>query len=65
MGTRVETKHNPKLIANILPWTKLPPFRRQYTQTHFREWKYLYIDFKISLKFVPNGSIDNNPAALI
>ena len=42
-----------------IPWTKWPPFRRRYFQKLFREWKVLYSD-KISLKLVPNGSIDYN-----
>ena len=44
-----------------LPWTKWPPFRRWYFQRHFHEWKVLYL-IKISLKYVPKGPIDNNPA---
>ena len=28
---------------------------------HFREWKFCIL-IKISLKFVPKGPIDNNPA---
>ena len=44
-----------------LPWTKCPPLLRRYFQRHFREWKF-YILIKISLKFVPKGLINNNPA---
>ena len=29
---------------------------------HFREWKVLYFDKKISLMFIPGGPIDKNPA---
>ena len=43
------------------PLTKWPPFHRRYFQMHFREWKIFYF-IKISLKFVPEGPIDNNPA---
>ena len=51
--------------CNGAPWTvnSSPPGQngcRQYFQMHFREWKSLY--FKISLKFVPKGSIDNKAA---
>ena len=35
-----------------LPLNKMPPFRRQYLQMHFRKWKV----------FVLKGPIDNNPA---
>ena len=28
----------------ICPWTKWPPFHRQYFQMHFQEWKVLYFD---------------------
>ena len=27
-----------------LPWTKWPPFHRQYVQVHSHEWKVLYFD---------------------
>ena len=37
---------------------KWPPFCRRNFQMHFLEWKYI-ISIKISLKFVPKGSINN------
>ena len=45
-----------------LPCTKWPPFRRRYFEMHFREWFFFCILIKISLKFVPEGPVDNNPA---
>ena len=43
------------------PWTKWPPFHRQHFQMHFHNEKFC-IPIQISLKFVPKGPIDNNPA---
>ena len=48
-------------INSSPPWTKWPPFCRQYFEMHFREWKFCIL-IKISLNFVPNGPIDNNQA---
>ena len=45
-----------KFALTHLPLDKCPPFRRQYFQMHF------CILIEISLKFVPKGPIDNNPA---
>ena len=45
----------------ISPWTKWSPFRRRYFHMHFRD-EIFCILIKISLKFVPKGPIDNNPA---
>ena len=47
-------------IWHIETETKLPPFRRRRFQTHFLEW----ISIKITLKFVPNGPIDEMTALL-
>ena len=40
--------------------TKWPPFRRVFRRI-FRAWKFCAF-IKISLKFIPKGPIDNNPA---
>ena len=45
------------------PSTKWPPFTRRHFQMHFHEWKALYL-IRISLKFVPNGPINNIPALI-
>ena len=47
----------------ISPWTKCLPFRRQYFQMQFCEWEFCIL-IKFSLKFVPKGLIDNNPAVV-
>ena len=44
-----------------LPWTKWPPLCRRWIQIYFSEWRVFPL-IKISLKFVPNGPIDNKPA---
>ena len=49
------------MLNSSPPWTKWPPFSRRYFQLHFNEWKFCIL-IKISMKFVPNGPIDNNPA---
>ena len=43
-----------QLISYIKAETKWPPFSGQYFQMHF-----LWISFKISLRFVPDGPINN------
>ena len=40
---------------------KWPPFSRRHFQMHFLQWKYMNFA-EISLRFVPNGPINNIPA---
>ena len=49
--------------THLPPWAKWPPFRRRHFQMHFREWNFCIL-IKISLKFVPKGQVDNNPALI-
>ena len=49
------SRKQPYLIS---PWTKWPPFHRRRFHMHFHEENVLYFDW-ISLKFVPEGPIDN------
>ena len=46
---------------NIEAETKWMPFRRRHVQVHFLN-ENVWIPIEISLKFVPKGSINNNPA---
>ena len=57
--------HPPHARINLCPhptpraiW---PPFHRRYFHMHVREWKFCIL-IKISLKCVPKGTVDNNPA---
>ena len=53
------------VMLNLLrPRQKCPPFCRHF-QIHFLEWKFLYILIQVSLKFVPNGPNDDNPALVL
>ena len=47
--------------VTLFPWTKWPPFCRRYFHKNIREWKFCIL-IKISLKSVPKGLIDKNPA---
>ena len=38
----------PLTIISALPWTKWPPFHRQYFQMHFHEWKLLYFNWNFT-----------------
>ena len=49
------------VLKHIEAETKWPLFRRWHFQVHFLEWN-VSIPIKISLKFVPKGSINNIPA---
>ena len=51
------------LISGLthLPPDKMAAILQMIFQMHFCEWK-VFIAIKISLKFVPKGPIDNNPA---
>ena len=40
----IEAQVSELLLQLISLWTKWPPFRRWFFQTHFREWKILYLD---------------------
>ena len=46
------------LYVHTLPKSSLNALRPRHIQTHFLEW----FSIKISLKFVPKGPINNNPA---
>ena len=50
------------LVFNPPPPPLFPPFRRRYFQKHFCEWKVFFSLIQFSLKIVPKGPIDNNPA---
>ena len=54
---------NKVISLNIEAETKWPPFSRRHIQMHYLEWKCIIL-IKISLKFVPKGSI-NNIATLV
>ena len=59
-GSTKNWRYNHDKAKHKVKWSP-PPFRRRYFQMHFREWKFCIL-IKVSLKFVPNGLIDNNPA---
>ena len=46
----------------IFPCKIIPPYRRRYIQMHFMIGM-LCVLIKISLKFIPNVRINNNPAS--
>ena len=45
-GSYLEQNLSPTSL--ITPWTKWLPFRIQYFQMHFREWKVLYFDWNFT-----------------
>ena len=63
----IETGHKslrgPNMVVALLisPGQNGRHFANEIFQMHYREWKVLYL-IKISLKFVPEVPIDNNPA---
>ena len=60
---QIHLRHFSHTKLTFLPWTRWPPFRKQTIFSDAFSWmKSIYILIKISLKFVPNGPIDNNPA---
>ena len=50
-----------KTYMIIVPRDKIAAISQTIFQKHFLEWK-VFVLIKISLKFVPKGPIDNNPA---
>ena len=62
LDDKLSQKKMPHLgLTQFPPWRKWPPFRRRYVQMHFHERKFS-VFIKMSLKFVPRGPMDNNPA---
>ena len=43
--------HGANELTHLPPWTKWPPFYRQYFQMHFHEWKVLYFDLNFTEVF--------------
>ena len=61
VGLLYRLSHSDMNLKHIEAETKWLPFCRQHFKLHFLEWKYINL-FKISLKFVPRGPINNIPA---
>ena len=49
-------------LCHVKAETKWTLFRRWHFQINFLEWKCMNIHYKIPLKFVPHGPINNIPA---
>ena len=58
---QLRNNHQETAVNLSPPWTKWPTFPRRHFQMHFHEWKFCIL-IRTSLKFVPNGPINNIPA---
>ena len=60
-GEVVKYYRCPVYFLVLNSFDKMAAISQKIFEMHFRDWKFC-IFIKISLKFVPTGPIDNNPA---